>query len=173
MTEYFDILDRNANPTGQTAITGTPLGSGMYYLGVNGYIALPEGKFLIQRRAPDKKIRPGCWDILMGHVRAGEVSEDAVIRETREETGLITGRENLHFIKRYFWPEAHLFADIYFIIASFELSSLTLQPDEVTDVKLIKKEEMTAFVRAMMHHKKQYRDLILETIGRLFPDSGK
>ena len=36
----------------------------------------------------NKKTRPGVWDTLTGAVLAGENSEEAVIRETKEEIGI-------------------------------------------------------------------------------------
>jgi len=171
--EYFDILDKHANPIGQVAEKGTPLGEGMYYMGVNGYIVTPEGFFLLQQRAYNKYIRPGCWDILMGHVMAGESSKETIIRETQEEIGLIIEDRNLHFVQRFLWEDAQIIIDIYFIIISINQKALVLQEDEVMNTKLISKEEMITFIQGMTYHTQLYRNLILDAIECICPNIEK
>ncbi|GAA4116035.1 hypothetical protein GCM10022284_69030 [Streptomyces hundungensis] len=40
-----------------------------------------------QRRGPDRRLFPGCWDIVGGHVEPGESLMEALAREVEEETG--------------------------------------------------------------------------------------
>jgi len=47
----------------------------------------PTGRAFVQRRAHDRQLFPGCWDIVGGHVESGEDVLDTVIREIHEETG--------------------------------------------------------------------------------------
>ncbi len=53
------------------------------------------GQILVQKRSQQKKILPGLreWTV-SGHVDAGETYESALIRETREETGVETSQED-------------------------------------------------------------------------------
>ncbi|MBR1212528.1 NUDIX hydrolase [Bradyrhizobium sp. JYMT SZCCT0180] len=46
------------------------------------------GKVLLGLRAPSKKVWPGHWDTIGGHVEDGENLDDALIREVQEETGV-------------------------------------------------------------------------------------
>ncbi|RIV34431.1 NUDIX hydrolase [Micromonospora radicis] len=50
-------------------------------------IADPEGRLFFQRRSPDRRLFPNCWDIVGGHLEPGETFEEALRREVTEETG--------------------------------------------------------------------------------------
>ena len=54
---------------------------------VGALIVNDQGRIYVQRRTPTRKLFPACWDIVGGHVDAGETLEDALIREVEEETG--------------------------------------------------------------------------------------
>lgn len=45
------------------------------------------GRIYVQRRSLQRQLFPGCWDLVGGHVEAGEGLEEALAREVREETG--------------------------------------------------------------------------------------
>jgi 8-oxo-dGTP diphosphatase len=46
-----------------------------------------EGRIFVQRRSPQRKLFPSCWDIVGGHLEDGESVDDALRREVEEETG--------------------------------------------------------------------------------------
>ena len=60
-------------------------------LGRQGVIAClvvrPDGRIFAQRRAPNRRTFPGCWDLVGGHIETGETPQDALVRELTEETG--------------------------------------------------------------------------------------
>jgi 8-oxo-dGTP pyrophosphatase MutT (NUDIX family) len=41
----------------------------------------------VHRRSPHRRLLPGTWDIIGGHVERGESPEAALTREIEEETG--------------------------------------------------------------------------------------
>jgi 8-oxo-dGTP pyrophosphatase MutT (NUDIX family) len=47
------------------------------------------GRFLLGKRSPHKRSAPGYWAPISGGIEAGESQADAVVREVREETGLM------------------------------------------------------------------------------------
>ncbi|WP_167604461.1 NUDIX domain-containing protein [Micromonospora auratinigra] len=46
-----------------------------------------DGRLFVQRRSPERRIFPNCWDIVGGHVEPGESLDEALRREVTEETG--------------------------------------------------------------------------------------
>ncbi|MGW0084309.1 NUDIX hydrolase [Streptomyces sp. NPDC003393] len=54
---------------------------------VGAVILSQDGRAFAQRRSPDRRLFPGVWDIVGGHVEAGETVLEALAREVAEETG--------------------------------------------------------------------------------------
>ena len=67
-------LQRGAERAGREAVVGA-------------VIVDPAGRAFAQRRAPHRRLFPGCWDIAGGHVEAGETLYAALAREIGEEAG--------------------------------------------------------------------------------------
>ena len=59
----------------------------MVSLCVGALIRNEEGRVFVQRRSATRRILPGIWDIVGGHVESGETIEHALAREIWEETG--------------------------------------------------------------------------------------
>ncbi len=53
-----------------------------------------DGKILLAHRHPRRRWYPDCWDLVGGHIEAGESPEQALRRECREEIAvdLVTAR---------------------------------------------------------------------------------
>lgn len=56
-------------------------------VGIDALIHDGAGRLFVQKRSPDRKFLPGCWDAAGGHVEPGETLLDGLLREVREETG--------------------------------------------------------------------------------------
>ena len=54
---------------------------------VGALIRNAQGQIFVQRRARGVVVYPGAWDIVGGHMRAGESVLEALTREVFEETG--------------------------------------------------------------------------------------
>lgn len=54
---------------------------------VGGLIVNDQGQVFAQKRNEERSLFPGCWDIVGGHVEAGETLHQALAREIEEETG--------------------------------------------------------------------------------------
>ena len=67
----------------------------------------PDGKVLLGLRAPSKKVWPGHWDTIGGHVEDGESLEEALVREAQEEVGVTPTRFKLIATVRERQPEIY------------------------------------------------------------------
>src|SRR5581483_4639386 len=61
---------------------------------VGAVIINRQGQAFVQKRSLTRKLWPGCWDLVGGHVEPGETLEEALRREIREETGWKLARIN-------------------------------------------------------------------------------
>ena len=53
---------------------------------VGALIRDDQGRVFVQRRSTTRRVLPGIWDIVGGHIEAGETLEEALAREIKEET---------------------------------------------------------------------------------------
>ncbi len=54
---------------------------------VGALIRNGQGRVFVQRRSMTRRVLPGTWDIVGGHVESGETLQQALAREVKEETG--------------------------------------------------------------------------------------
>ncbi|MCM1497549.1 MAG: NUDIX hydrolase [Clostridium sp.] len=145
--ELWDIYDSNKQRTGQTMKRNDwCLKDGQYHLTVLGVVVRTDGRFLITRRVMTKAWAPGWWEVSGGAVQAGEESEDAVIREVKEETGLdVTNAEGGYVFsyKRDNPGEGdNYFVDIYRFVMDFEEADVQLQQEETDGFMLATAEQI-------------------------------
>lgn len=145
--ELWDIYDKNKVPTGRTMERNHfTLTDDEYHLTVLGVIVRPDGRFLITKRVMTKAWAPGWWEVSGGAAQAGEKSEDAVIREIREETGLdVTGAEGGYqftYHRENPGKGDNYFVDVYRYVMDVDERDLKLQEEEVAGVRFATTEEI-------------------------------
>ena len=161
MNEYFDVLNSNGEYTNDTASREECHKKGLYHKAVVVIVLSTDNKkVLLQKRSANKKLWPNLWDITAGgHVLSGELGYEAVIRETKEEIGINIKKEELEFIGTT--TSETIKDDIinrhfneYFIVhKDIDINDITLQEEEVQDIKWLEKEEVIRRI------KNNYEDL--------------
>lgn len=150
--EQWDIYDENKQLTGRTMNRNDwNMQPGEFHLTVLGVLQCPDGKFLITRRKLDKEWAPGWWEVPGGGVRAGETSEQAVLRELQEETGIDASHAagGYAFTYQRINPEEknNYFVDIYKFILDFSEEDVHVQEREVSGFALATLEEIQAYAK--------------------------
>ena len=84
--ELVDVFNKRREKLGYTRERGN-LDKNEYSISVHVWL-LEEDKLWIQQRSNEKKMFPGLWEQSGGGVMSGEISLEAVKRETKEELGL-------------------------------------------------------------------------------------
>ena len=138
MEEYNDIYDENRKFTGRTHLRGTPWQRGEYALVVCVWVYDGRGHLLMTRRAPEKSFA-GTWENSGGVAQAGETSLEAIVRELREETGIVAAPEEFELF--YTDRDRSAFYDFYCLKRDVSLDAIVLQPGETDGVKWVTFQE--------------------------------
>jgi isopentenyldiphosphate isomerase len=144
MDEFIDILTPDGKPTGKIALKSEAHKNGWFHATVHIWLYTKEDKILLQKRAMNKKVFPGLWDIsVAGHIAAGESILDAALREVHEELGLEIKSEDLLKIgtRMHQVPHANGIQDnehhhVFIAELKVPIERLSIQKEEVDDVQL-------------------------------------
>jgi 8-oxo-dGTP diphosphatase len=72
-----------------------------------GAMFIQSGAVLLGLRSPAKRVRPLTWDLIGGHAEHGESLDDALIREVKEEVGVVPNQFRLIAIFQEPQPERY------------------------------------------------------------------
>jgi isopentenyldiphosphate isomerase len=145
--ELWDVYDINRIKTNKTMVRGEPFEKGNYHLVVHVCLFNSKGEMLIQQRQPFKKGWSNMWDITVGgSATQGDTSQSAAERELFEEIGLRVDLKNVrpHFTMNF----NNGFDDFYLIEQEVDISELSLQYEEVQNVKWASKEEIFSMIES-------------------------
>ncbi len=104
----------------------------------------PDGRVLLAQR-PEGKSMAGLWEFPGGKVEAGERPEDTLIRELREELGIVVREECLAPLTfaSHSYPDFHLLMPLYVCrrwegtVMAQEAQALTwVRPNRLRDYKM-------------------------------------
>ena len=142
--EYFPIVNENGEVIGKATRTECHSGSFLLHPVVHLHVFNSQGELYLQKRSPDKDIQPGKWDTSVGgHVDYGEEVQEALMREVREELGIIDFKPT--FIKRYKFvskQEAELVNCFYTIFDG----KITIDPVEISEGRFWKVSEINSVI---------------------------
>ena len=144
--EVWDIYDALRHPTGRTMLRGEMVQKGDYHMVVHVIIFNRAGQMLIQQRQSCKKAFPDAWDISVGGCAIqGENSQQAAMREVREELGLEIELHDTPPDMTLAFPGG--FDDMYIVERELDPDVLHLQEEEVQAVRWADREEILEMLR--------------------------
>lgn len=144
--ELWDIYDAYRHKTGRTGVRGEPVLPGDYHLVVHLIVFNAAGQMLIQQRQSCKRSCPDMWDITVGGCAVvGESSQEAAMRELREELGLEIDLTDTAPDLMITFPGG--FDDMFLLERELDPAQLHLQQEEVQAARWASREEIMAMLR--------------------------
>ena len=131
MVEYVDIYNELKEKTNKVKMRHEPLNEGEYTLGVQAIIINSKKEILISKRSSLKKIYPLMWECNGGQVSSNEDGDSAIIREIKEELGIVLNNGILFKTVK----KEHKFKDLYLFYQDINLNDIKFVDEEVIDVK--------------------------------------
>lgn len=142
--ELLDVLDSNGFKTGIIKDKKQVYNDGDFHRAVHIWIMNSNDEILVQKRSPKKETFPNLWAIsVAGHVRSGETSIEAAIREIKEEIGKKVTEEDLIYLFTLKREQAlndktlRVIDDVYIIYLDIDVENTKLQFSELTDIKYV------------------------------------
>jgi len=163
---WVDIVDENNEPLGfklPIAIAGQKQ---LWFRGCHALITTPKSRTLIEQRSKTIFFSPGLVDItLAGAVDTGETPRESIVREIKEEIGLIIDSQTPRLLDMYRWNSYHpgykrhtkVFLYTYHVRIDEENPTIVLQREEVQAVRILSLSQLKRLLR--LHR--------LRRIGRL------
>ena len=154
MEELIDVLDKQGNKTGIIKKKSEIKKDGDYHRAIAVLIINNKNEILMQKRSSRKRIYPNLWSIFVkGHVQSGESSIDACIRELSEEVGINIEQDELKYLYTIFEEVIkenfieRIFYDTYILRKDFNLNDITIQEEELSDIKLVNYDEVRSLIK--------------------------
>ncbi len=141
MAELRDLYDKDSNKTNKTYRKGEKIPEGFYPMVVMVVIRNSNGEFLMQKRVPAKW---GDWGVTGGHPKAGETPMEGIITEVKEELGLDFSNEK--FIMYDSGCDGKDCYRMYIVNKDVNLNDITIQEDELSEVRWFSMEELKHMV---------------------------
>jgi len=144
MDELIDILTPDGKPTGKTALKSEAHKNGWFHATVHIWLFTSDEKILLQKRALNKKVFPGIWDIsVAGHIGAGEEIIASAKREIFEEIGLKLNKKDLikigtriHQVTHENGIQDNEHHHVFIAELKVPVSALIMQEEEVAGLEL-------------------------------------
>ena len=141
MRELRDLYDINSERTGKTYYKEDSITEGYYPMVVMTVIRNYKGEFLMQKRVESKG---GDWGVTGGHPKAGETPIEGIITEVKEELGLSFSKDD--FIEYDSGCDGKDCYKMYLVNKDIDLNDITIQEEELTEVRWFSMEELDNMV---------------------------
>ena len=141
MREERDLYNSNLEKTNKTYFKGDNIPYGYYPMVVMIAIENSKGEFLMQRRSKNKG---GDWGVTGGHPKKGESPIDGIVTEVKEELGIdINKDEVIEFNSGCDGKDCYR---MYYIKKDINLNDITIQEEELSEVKYFTMQELEDMV---------------------------
>lgn len=147
--ETRDLYDINRNLIGKIIKKDDKIPDNTYIMMVVIFIQNSNNDFLIQKRSLDKG---GKWASTGGHPKSGESSLQGIITEVKEELGIKINNPIL-------FKQANgknTICDLYYIKEDIDLTKITIQKEEVDEVKWASIDEINDLMNNNEFNKGHY-----------------
>ncbi|MCP3659119.1 MAG: NUDIX domain-containing protein [Bacteroidetes bacterium] len=154
--EKIDVLNEFGLRTGEVIERKEIHKLGKLHRAVHFYLFNKSNKLLLQKRSQKADHLPEIYSIsVVGHIKAGESSFQALKREVNEELGLETEKLNIEFLfsfrQDYKINPNYIdkqFNDIYCCFHDFEIKDLNYEKETIVDFKLVSIEEFKLMLKS-------------------------
>ena len=145
--EIWDLYHRDGTPAGIDLVRGERIPDGLYHIVCDIILRHADGDFLLTRRALDRPIQPGRWELSAGgSAIKGETPLDCARRELREETG-IDGEDFREFAVCV-RDDNHCIYHSFTAFTAAPKDSVRLQAGETIACRWLGPEALEAFLRS-------------------------
>ena len=140
--EKRDLYDKNGNKTNKTYFKGESIPKGYYPMVGMVAIQNSKGEFLMQKRSERKG---GGWGVTGGHPKSGESCLEGIITEVKEELGInIFNEQLIEFNSGCDGTDCY---KMYYLQKDIDLSDITIQEEELSEVKWFSMQELENMVK--------------------------
>ena len=142
--EYLDIVDTNGEKTGEVKPRKEIHEKGYWHRGFHVWVVNSKHEILLQRRSAIKDVYANkLYASVAGHQSSGEDEIKGIKREFEEEIGIKVNVSELEYLFTFTQEVVenngkfldNMFYDIYLLEKDIDLNKLTLQEEEVSEVK--------------------------------------
>lgn len=141
MREERDLYNNQLELTGKTYFKGDEIPNGYFPMVVMIAIQNTDGKFLMQKRVESKG---GDWGVTDGHPKHGETPKQGIITEAKEELGIdISNQQIIEFASGCDGKDCYI---MYYTKMNLDIEKLTIQLNELSEVKWFSMEKLQQMV---------------------------
>ena len=143
MTEFFEAFDDDDNPLGLVPRDEVHA-RGLWHRSAHIFVFAADGRMLIQRRAEDKDLYAGCWDLAVGeHLQPGETYAEGAARGLAEELGIFAQPSPVGVLVRNEWvSDGARDREIQQAFVLHYDGPIQLDPVEVAEIRHIAPDEL-------------------------------
>lgn len=142
--ELFPLVDEAGNVTGSATRQTCHNGCKLLHPVVHLHVFNEAGELFLQKRPMHKDIQPGKWDTAVGgHVDFGETPDAALVRESREELGIV-GFTPI-FVARYVF-ESEIEKELVYIYKTVYTETISPDAEELDGGRFWSVEEIDTLI---------------------------